>query len=264
MIPNPPRRLPSTAFFSFLLDRPRSFIIGVFIGIFPLLMNIPFIFIFSTLSQGDPDFKLISKNGKETNGIVFYKDIVSNITINGVNPIKIVYEYKAGGNILKDSFQTMSVMTVKNWKKGDKITIKYFDGDSIIPELEPVKFPFWIIFVFDLVFVIIGLPFLVFSISGALKQRTLYINGIERDAKIISMAPVGRLIFSFIKDRFLVNYSYKKSNGQESFGKSSTTDLTLINDKVKGDRIPILFDSSNEDRNCIVDDSIMIRCSQKV
>ena len=264
MIPSPPRNLPFTVFLNFLLDSPRAVISGVFFCIFPLLMAIPFTFLFSSLTNEEPDFDKVLNLGKDSKGIVLYKDIVSNITINGVNPIKIIYEYEVDGNKIKDSFQTMSVMSVKNWQKGEQIIVRHFDGDSIIPELEPVNFPFWIFLMIPFIFVIIGLPFLIYAVHRALKKKKLYSKGHERTAKIISMAPVGKFIFSFFKDRFQINYSYTQFNGQEGFGKSTTTDLSLINEKAKGDEVTILFDPNNEHLNCLVDDIIMMKCSQKV
>ena len=263
MLYNSQRKVPVTVFIKFLFDRPRAFVFGLMTTIFSLLMSIPFVVIFSIISQDQPDFDYIFEYGKDTKGTVISKEVDYSMSINNVNPVILTYEYEVDAIKVKDSFQTMSIMTVQNIQIGDNIALKYLEGDSIIPDLRPTDFPFWIVYILDFIIVIIGLPFIYYSLHGALKKKKLYSIGQVREAKIISMAPVGNYsYFSFLKDRFKVNYSHYKSNGKESYGESTTTDLSLINEKRKGDTIAILYDPSDEDSNCVIDDVIMIKCSQ--
>ena len=108
-----------------------------------------------------------------------------------------------------------------------------------------------------------GLPFLLYSAAGALQKWRLYIYGQHSNkAKLISMAPIGTFFIPFVKSRFEIHYSFQNSVGQDVFGKSTISDLVLINEKKKGDEIDILYLPNDEKKSCVVDETIMLKIRQ--
>ncbi|MFH1446358.1 MAG: hypothetical protein ABIG43_02980 [Chloroflexota bacterium] len=183
---------------------------------------------------------------------------MSNISINGINPLKVTYEYKTeSGETHTDNMNTMSVMTARNWKQGQKVEVLFSDSGSMISGLEPVDFPVWTFGFFALVFPLFGLPFLLHSAIGAFRKKKLYVNGQTKKGKLISIAPLNAFFAPFIKGRFEAHFSFENGAGKEQFNKSITSDLVLINEKKKGDEVDLLYLPENV--ACVVDDTLMAK-----
>lgn len=257
--PPSPRKYPLSTTLGFIFERPRALFYGLFFGIFPSIIAIRFLLILLTLNADKPNFTLIDKKGIEVEGVIDKKEIVSNTTINGENPIKVTYTYQDNEGVKRDSIETMSLSTVNNWKVGDKIRVKYHEGDSIIPDAEPVNFPFWVFSLIPLIPSCVGLTFLGWGLAGAWKKRYLYSRGEERVGKIISMAPTGGDRMFFLKPSFRIHYAFENQNGKTSYGDSVSSDIALMNEKRKGDDIFLLISPVNERVNCVLDERIMCK-----
>ncbi|MDJ0707035.1 MAG: hypothetical protein QNJ46_27485 [Leptolyngbyaceae cyanobacterium MO_188.B28] len=257
--PPPPRKYPLFTMLGFLFDRPTALFIGVVSGVFPLFVAIQLLPVLSTLDSDKPNFTLIDKKGIEVEGVIEKKEVVANTTINGEHPIKITYTYQDNEEQKRDSIETMSLLTVSNWKVGDRIQVKYFEGDSIIPDAEPVNFPFWVFGFIPLLFSFVGLSFLGWALAGTLKKRHLYLKGEERVGKVISMAPISGDSMFFSKSSFRIHYAFENKNGDTSYGISVSSDLALMNEKRRGDDVSLLISPVSERVNCVVDERIMCK-----
>ena len=253
-----PRKFPFLTSISFLFERPKALTMGVFLGIFPLLTMILSLLITSTtINYEEPDFKLISEKGIEVEGTIEKKDIVTNITINDENPIIISYLYEVNGVQKRDSIQTISLLNVRDWKVGDKVKVKHYQGDSIIPKAEPVNFYYWEFIFMPLPFSIVGFSFLGWAIAGSLKKRNLYKNGELRIGKIVSMAPMNDYGTFFPYNRFKICYAFESHKGETLYGDSISSDLAFLNEKRKGDEVSLFVSPNNERVNCVVDERII-------
>ncbi len=262
--PPTPRKFPLLTSIGFFFERPMVLILGLVFGInslFATIFAISLSVLTTSINYEQPDFKLISEKGVEVEGIIENKDVVITTMINQEHPIKITYTYEVDGIQKKDSIETMSLMTVEDWKVGDKVKVKHYKGDSIIPKAEPVNlsfdFPFMaVIFVF-LTVSIVGFSLFGWVVAGGLKKRYLYINGEVRIGEIFSISLVADSTMYSLKNRLKICYAFESHKGEKFYGESVSSDLAFFNEKKKGDEVSILVSPVNERVNCVVDESIM-------
>ena len=94
-----------------------------------------------------------------------------------------------------------------------------------------------------------------FSIIGlipALRDYNLFKNGIVKDGTIISLTPNSGLPITNIGQSILINYYYLSSSGQKIFGKSKTTDFSIMTEKKSEDIIKLFVSENDETKSCII------------
>ena len=235
-------------------NRPFS-IIGIVFVISSIFILLPSIF-FIANSFVEPyekyNFEKIEKNGIEKNAKITDLRPVNNVTINGEHPLKISYEFSNNGLSKSDRFQTMDLEKTNEMKIGSEIKIKFFENQSKIENLEPFTFPFYLFYILPGVFLIIGSIFSAIGLIPAFKIYYLYKNGIVKEGTIISLTPDSGLPITNFGQSILINYYYLATNGQKIFGKSKTTDFSIMTEKKAEDKIKLFVSESDENKSCIV------------
>ena len=73
--------------------------------------------------------------------------------------------------------------------------------------------------------------------------------------RLLALAPVQvyGCGLPFFKSRFEATYVYTDSSGKDLYGQCLTTDLSLLNEKRKGDELDILILPENERKSVLLD-----------
>lgn len=234
--------------------RPFS-ILGIVFLFSSLFIILPSI-LFMTKSFIEPfekyDFEQIEQNGTEQIAKITDLRPVNNVTINGEHPLRISYEYIEKDVTKTDKFQTMDLDKTNEMKIGNKIKIKTFENQSKIQNLEPFTFPFYVFYILPLIFFILGSIFSFIGLIPALRDYNLYKNGIIKEATLISMVPNSGLPISGIGQSILINYYYEGKNGQKIFGKSKTSDFSIMVEYKVEDKIKVFVSENDETKSCLV------------
>ena len=234
--------------------RPFSIlgIVFVFSSLFIILPSI----LFMTKSFIEPyekyDVDKIEQNGTELNAKITDLRPVNNVTINVEHPLRISYEYLENGLTKSDKFQTMDLEKTNEMKIGSEIKIKTFENQSKIQNLESFTFPFYVFYILPLIFFILGSIFSIIGLIPALRDYNLYKNGVVKEATLISMVPNSGLPISGIGQSVLINYYYENRNGQKIFGKSKTTDFSIMVEKKVEEKIKVFVSENDETKSCLV------------
>ena len=234
--------------------RPFSIlgIVFVFSSLFIILPSI----LFTTKSIIEPyekyDFNIIEQNGTEQSAKITDLQPVNNVSINGKHPLRISYEYLEKGVTKSDKFQTMDLDKTNEMKIGSEIKIKNFENQTKIQNLEPFTFPLYLFYILPLIFFILGSIFSLIGLIPALRDYNLYKNGIVKEATLISMVPNSGLPISGIGQSILINYYYEGRNGQKIFGKSKTSDFSIMVEKKVEDKIKVFVSENDETKSCLI------------
>jgi hypothetical protein len=102
------------------------------------------------------NYKEISMFGEDHIAIINHLRKEDNIRIFGKSPVIIKYEYEISGQKLKDKFKTMESDKINNLAVGDDISIKAFQGESIIDSTKPFRFPYLYFQLVPLFFLLMG------------------------------------------------------------------------------------------------------------
>jgi hypothetical protein len=237
-----------------LKRRPRAMLFGFLFTLLPIFIAIIFSIVFSGMNKETPnvDFDLTCRQGRETTAIVTNVETQYNVTINGVHPTIISYKYQDNGKEINTKFKTLSEIEIQQLEIGGEIPIKEFKGNSVIPNLKPHDFSIWLFVLFPLSFFFFGLPFLLYSIFHLKKELCLFRYGNVSSGKIISMMPNGGLFVSNLGRGLIVHYEYETMMGEKVMTESFTTDFSILNDKKRGEYIPIFISSDDEKKSCLV------------
>ena len=227
---------------------PIPFFLGLGFTIIPILVSM----LILSIGNDSPkvDYDLICEKGTETIAQITDIETEHNIEINGVHPSMISYKYLENGSEKNFKFRTLSERKVQNLNIGSEVQIKYLSGKSIIKDLKPFNADFLKFIPF--IFLIIGLPLLLYSTYQIRKQLNLYKNGQIAKGKILSMMPKSGLPISKIGQGIIIHYQYETTKGKSIVEESFTTDFSILNDKKKDDYIPIFISRKNEQKSCIV------------
>jgi len=240
-----------------LLKAKRPFaIIGLIFTFLSIFVMFPLILILSaTLKEPYEkyDFNAIKENGVEKKAKITDIASINNVTINGLHPDLISYEYNNKGQTISDKFETLDREITKSYEVGKVITVLSYNNQSVIKSLEPFGFPFGMFLIMPAIFLLIGIPFLLIGLIPALKTFNLYKTGIIMDANVVSIESNGGLIaFRGQQASFLVNYYFSDSIGGKVFGASSTTDYLILNETKAGDSVKIFVAENNNSKSCLV------------
>lgn len=255
------RNINKSTFFSLLWERRPFSTLGILFTIIPFMMLL--ISSFATKFFVEPyqeyNFENITKYGTEKTAKITYIETKTNISINGKSPKIISYEYENNGKTISDKFQTLELDKISDLTKGNSIKIKTYNNQSQIINLEPFKFPTFFLYFLPIIFWIIGIPFLLFSLIPAMKNYNLYKNGIVREAEIISMEVYNNFVSKFGFNNYRsgpqkinIQYYFVGKNNRKIFGKSTTNDYSIINEKKSGEKIKIFVSENDENKSCII------------
>lgn len=218
----------------------------------PILVIVPVLIAINTSKEKFETYnhKEISEKGVEKTAVITNMIVKHNVSINGVNPIVVDYEYKNDNDTVGDKFETLEVEKAGMLKVGDSITVKVYKTESAVVGLEPYSFPFKVFFIMPFIFLLIGIPLLLTSLLPVLRDFKLYKSGIIQEGQVEYMTQHDGLPISGIGRKTVVGYSYI-SHGTKIFGESSTTDSMVLYEKKRGDAIKI-FVSEDGKRSCLI------------
>jgi hypothetical protein len=235
---------------SIFRQRPVLIVLSGLLTTLGLAFLIGFMFIIPSLEEGMPDanYDKVNANGITTQATITDIEVQGNVSVNNEHPSIITYSYTVGSETVEDRFRTLAPQKVSQLQIGDEIKIKYLNSESIIPTLDPFKFPFWIFGLFSIPMLLVGITSLILLIIHTQKQLKLYQYGTIREATLISFTQP-----DFSRTKHLhVHYQYTTSLGQTVMGKSRTNDYTLMSQSKYGDAIKIFVSPENEQHSCIV------------
>jgi len=246
-----PRKVKLSTILNILMKRPIPMLIGLIFTFVPIMLVVIFALVFSTSDTPKVDFDLVDSHGKDLTAKITDIETQYNTTINGVHPTIISYKYSLNDKEIESRYKVLEERKLDTLINGAQITIKEFEGKTIIKGLRPYKFPVEIIILLPILFLIFGLPFLFYSFIKLRKELKLFKNGILSKGKIISMTLQSGIPVSGIRKGIIVFYEYEV-NGVKITTESLTNDLSLIGEKKNGDYIPIFVSDEKDEDSCIV------------
>ena len=198
------------------------------------------------------DYDAIVRDGQPTTARITDIAVQYNTSENGEHPRLISYEYERGGRTRPDKFQTMQADKMAMLHVGDVIQIRELNGQSVIPELTPYRFPFGVFYILPGVFLVIGLPFLLIGLIPALRTYRLYKYGELRQGTIAGSSSNLFISLLHLQQTTQVAYHYTDQHGARRYGESSTADPVLIYERRPGDPVPLFVLPTDEGRSCVV------------
>ena len=262
---NTPRKVKLSTKLNILKRKPIPMLFGFLFTLIPLFLVIVLSIVFSSIGNDTPeiDYELINSQGKEKTAEITDIETQYNVTINGVHPTIISYKYSDNGKEIESKYKVLEERKIENLEIGNDIEIKEYEAKSIIVDLEPYDFGTGFFLLFPIPFLIIGLPFLLYSLHHLRKELKLYKDGVLEQGKIVSMIPKSGLPVSNVGQGVIVHYEYE-TNGQKIMGESMTTDFSIMSNKKKEDLIPIFISSDDRQKSCVVPKLESLRNNWKI
>ena len=229
--------------------------LGVLFTALAIFVFLPMVFILSATLRAPYekyDFGAITANGVEKSAEILAINPVNNVSIDGEHPDVISYVFENNGQKISDKFETLDLEKVTNFSKGTKITILFYQNQTMIKGLKPFAFPVYIFFLFPVLFLLFGLPLLLIGLIPALRIYNLYKTGIIKDAYVISISPSAGIFSRFSQPNLLVNYYYLDEFKNKVFGESATTDYLILNEKKAEDKIRVFVSETDETKSCLM------------
>lgn len=210
------------------------------------------------------DHTAILKNGKEKAAIITRLKPLTNVSVNGDNPLVVSYDYKDGVKTLSDKFQTFDLEKTLNYKQGDTIKVKFYKGQSVIVGLEPYGFPIEFMVIGPAIFLLIGSIFFSIGFIPALKIYRLYQNGIVKEATVFSMYIDSGTTRNNLGKSIVVNYHYLDSRSNKIAGTSYTSDLSIMQEIRPDDTIKIFVSETDETKSTMVPKRLVAKYGWRV
>lgn len=210
------------------------------------------------------DYKAIQQNGVEKQAVITGLGPLSNVSVNGQNPVVISYDYKGGTRTVSDKFQTFNLEKTLNYKQGDTLTIKTYNNESAVVGLEPYSFPLGPILIGPGIFLIVGSIFFLIGFIPALKIYRLYQNGIVKEATVFSMYIDSGTSRSNFGKSIIVNYHYLDSRSNKVAGTSYTSDLSIMQHIRPDDIIKIFVSEIDEIQSTMVPKKLAVKNGWRV
>lgn len=247
------RQVKLSTIINILKKRPIPMLLGCLFTLIPLFLVIILLIAFSSIANDAPsvDYDLVYAKGEEKKAQIIDIDTQYNITINGVHPTIISFSYKSNGQKVNSKYRVLEETKIASLKIGKEIEIMEFKGNAIIKGIKPYEFSTGFLLFFPIPFLLIGLPFLFYSLHHMRKELNLCKLGEVKKAKIVSMIPNSGLPILNIGQRITVHYEYE-INGQKILGKSLTNDFSIISNKRNGDLIPIFVSPDDIQKSCLI------------
>ena len=254
------RSVPFNLLFSIFKTKYPFSGIGLVFTVLSIFVFIPLIVFFSSTKDAYEkyDYDKIISQGKAITAKVTLVQTQNNVTINNVfHPQIIAYTYNDNGQTTNDKFKTLTNAYNPVFKIGDSINIKVYNGESVIKDLKPFTFPVYFFYALPLLFLLIGIPFLLIGLLPILKHYRLYKTGIRKEATIISLTTTSIVPVVSMRQNTLVNYFYFGESNNKIIAKSISPGLHLMTGKKVQDKIDIFVSSSDENISCIVPKALL-------
>lgn len=253
------RPVPLNLLFSIFKTKNPFSGIGLVFIILPITVFIPLIAFFSSFKEAYEkyDYNKIINQGKSSTAKVTLVTIQKNVTIDKVHPQIIEYAYNNNGWSKDDKFKTLGNANNPVFNIGDSISIKIFNGESVIEGLKPFTFPIHFFYMPAFFFLLFGISFFLIGFLPVLKHYRLYKTGIRKEATIISFYTTYVIPVVTMNQNVLVNYFYLGQNGNKIFDESISPGLELLTEKKEQDKIDIFVSPKNETISCIVPKSLL-------
>ena len=249
-----PRKVKFSTIMSLLKKKQIALFFGLLFSFFALLMFVIFTLIFSFTGNDSPkiDYELIDSQGIETSAEVTDIEVESNVTINDIHPTIISYQYFKNNEAVRSKYKVLEGERIEALQVGDNLAIKELNGQSIIQNLKPYRFPVALLFLIPIPFMLFGLPFLMYLFISTRKELKLYKYGQVATARIVSMMPKYAIPIINLGQGVIVHYEYETRSGNKVIGESLTTDFSIISDKRTGDEVSIFVAANNEAQSCLI------------
>jgi hypothetical protein len=246
------RSLRFSTVLNILKKRPISAVLGILPILIPGFVVIILMIVFSSIDNDAPkvDLDLIHAKGVDKTARIIDIETQYNISINGVHPTIIHYSYNDNGQDRVSKYRVLEDRKIQDFGVGTEIDIKLYQGSSIILGLKPYNLEKGLFLLILFPFLVVGAPFLAYSVYHLLKEIKLYKHGNLMQGRLISSIQKRGLPFSNIGQSVSVLYEYE-INGQRMVGESKTDDLSFVNNQ-SGDLIPIFVSNSNPKNSCMV------------
>lgn len=205
----------------------------------------------STAPYENYDAEAIATNGVIKNAVIIALENVTNVNVNGNNPLLITYGYEDGRKNVTDKFQTLDREKTLTYSVGDTIIIKAYKGQSQIVELASFSFPYEIFLLFPVLFGSLGLIFFLIGFFPAQRIFKLYESGLVKNANVYSMV-VERGHGRSIEKYLFINYRYTGVGGKQLSGTTITTDLSLMQEMRQNEEIKIFVSEIDESTSTVV------------
>ena len=197
------------------------------------------------------DYDQIVEKGDKKMAIISGLETQYNTTVNGVHPTIISFYYEKNDVIINSDYQVLETQKIESLIVGSEITIIELEGQSVIEGIRPYSFPFVLLFIIPIPFLMIGLPVLVFSLYHYLRIAKLYKRGEVIRAKILSLSSIDGLPILNIGRGVLVHYEYNK-DGNVIISEENSTDLDFFTEKKEGEIISVFVNRKRINKSCIV------------
>lgn len=236
-------------------DKKPFGMLGLLFTMISLLILLP-VTLFLSSSFAEPyekyDYEEIIAMGIEKDAVIL--DIVSmdNVSVNGSHPRRITYTFTNDDTPISDAFQTFELDKVARIHAGDSVSVKVYNGQSVIADMEPFRFPYAVFYILPATFFMIGSILFMVALIPALPIFRLYKYGIVKDGTITSMVANGGLPVTGIGRKVMIDYYYTGNFGNRIYGNGTTADFSILGEKKTGDAIKIFVSPDNEDLSCLV------------
>lgn len=249
-----PRKVKFSTIISFLKNKPIALFFGLLFSFFALLMFVIFTLIFSLTGNDSPkiDYDLIDSQGIETSAEVTDIEVEGNVTINDIHPTIISYQYLKNNEAVRSKYKVLEGKRIEGLQVGDNLAVKELNGQSIIQNLQPYRFPVPLLFLISIPFLLFAIPFLMYLFFSTRKELKLYKHGQVATARIVSMMPKYAIPIINLGQGVIVHYEYETRSGNKMIGESLTTDFSIISDKRTGDEVSIFVAANNEVQSCLI------------
>ncbi|MFA8435304.1 MAG: hypothetical protein ACEPOZ_12370 [Marinifilaceae bacterium] len=246
-----PRKVRTSTIINILKKKPIPMLCGFLFTVIPVLLVTILTAVFSSMGNDTIDYDQINTHGKEIAGEITDLETKYNVTINGVHPTIVSYKYRVQGTEIESKYKVLEDRSIIDLKIGQTVRVKELNGNSIIAGVRPSDFSMGFLFLIPIPFLLIGLPFLIYSVIQMRKELKIYKYGEVSRGKIVSMIPKSGIpIFNWGLGT-IVHYEYETKNGTR-IGESFTTDLSIICNKKREDTIPIFVLNKMDERTCLV------------
>ena len=251
------RRVPAGFFLRFLLDRPRSFSVGLMLTVLPMGTLALIAWLVTSMDGTGPNFSAMVARGTPVHAQVVSVEPVPDITIDHRNPVRITYRYEADGVPVIDTVQTMDEAGYR-LLSGEGVSALHLNGDSALPDFPPVAFSPWSLALIDGLFLMMGLPFLLYAFHGALVRWRLYRSGAILSGEVDSVASA--LCVPFTATRVQVGYTSVAGDGKVLKGASVVLADGLDGTR-RGSEVRVLY-CDRTGHSCVVEEGLLSRCGE--
>lgn len=117
------------------------------------------------------DHTAIAAKGKDLKATVSALQTQYNMTVNeAYHPLIITYNFQDNGQVKSDKFKTLTGPEKQVFKVGDTLNIMLYNGETMIKNLEPYAFPYFIFYMIPLMFLLGGIPFFLIGLLPVLRR----------------------------------------------------------------------------------------------